>query len=98
MRPARAASPLARRRPPRRCVRGASATRHNPGTAMRDSTDLPVGLPVPGWTPRPRPPREPMVGRWCTLEPLDAARHARPLFEATLLDETQANWTYLSIG
>lgn len=65
---------------------------------MRDSTDLPVGLPVPGWTPRPRPPREPMVGRWCTLEPLDAARHARPLFEATLLDETQANWTYLSIG
>ncbi|HEX7084975.1 MAG TPA: GNAT family protein [Vicinamibacterales bacterium] len=39
-----------------------------------------------------------MAGRWCRLEPLDAGRHARQLFEANLLDETQANWTYLSIG
>jgi len=65
---------------------------------MRHAIDLPVGFPVPGWTPRPRPSRAPMAGRWCRLEPLDPGRHARLLFEAYSLDAAQLNWTYLSVG
>lgn len=34
------------------------------------------------WTPRSLPRREPMEGRTVRLEPLDAARHAAPLWQA----------------
>jgi RimJ/RimL family protein N-acetyltransferase len=39
-----------------------------------------------------------MQGRFCVVEPLDAARHARDLFEANSLDKDNRNWTYLSVG
>jgi RimJ/RimL family protein N-acetyltransferase len=39
-----------------------------------------------------------MTGRWCRVEPLDPARHARALFEADRLDSAGTNWTYLSAG
>lgn len=55
----------------------------------------PIGFPVPGWTPRPRPPREPMVGRYCRLEPLDPDRHANALFDADADDVDGRSWTYL---
>ena len=58
----------------------------------------PVGFPVPGWTPRPRPRRAPMVGRYCRVEPLDVARHAAELYEASRADVEGRNWTYLSVG
>ena len=58
----------------------------------------PLGPPVPNWTPPPVPPREPLVGRFCRLEPLDPGRHARALFEANQLDRERRNWTYLSYG
>ena len=58
----------------------------------------PVGLPLPGWTPRPFPPRTPLLGRLCRLEPLDVAKHAAPLFEAHALDREGRNWTYLPYG
>ncbi|MBM3541803.1 MAG: GNAT family N-acetyltransferase [Alphaproteobacteria bacterium] len=58
----------------------------------------PIGEPVPGWTARPRPPATPMVGRRCTVRPLDPAADARALFEANRLDATGANWTYLGYG
>ena len=58
----------------------------------------PVGLPVPGWSPRPSPPRTPIVGRFCTVEPLDAERHAAELFEALSLDRDGRNWTYNTAG
>ncbi len=58
----------------------------------------PVGPTLPNWTPRPVPPRTPMQGRFCVVEPLDAARHARDLFEANSLDKDNRNWTYLSVG
>lgn len=35
------------------------------------------------WTPRERPRREPMEGRFVRLEPIDAARHGDALFAAT---------------
>src|SRR5437868_5329301 len=58
----------------------------------------PIGFPLPGWVPRPSPPREPMDGRFCRLEPLDADRHAAALFAANAADEAGRNWTYLSYG
>ena len=57
-----------------------------------DGTGQPIGFPVQGWQPRPRPPREPMVGRWCRLEPLDPARHAEELFNALAEDQHENVW------
>jgi RimJ/RimL family protein N-acetyltransferase len=57
----------------------------------------PVGPPLPGWTPRERPPRTPMVGRYCRVEPLDRARHAAELHEANRLAPDGRGWTYLSV-
>ncbi|HZT48923.1 MAG TPA: GNAT family protein [Hyphomicrobiaceae bacterium] len=59
--------------------------------------DLPVGRPVPGWTPRPAPPRTPMPGRLCRVEPVDISRHAEELYAANRLDADGRNWTYLGI-
>lgn len=57
-----------------------------------------LGWRVDGWTPPPFPPREPMVGRTCRLEPLDAAAHAADLHEANRRDTDGGNWTYLPYG
>ena len=59
---------------------------------------LPVGLPVEAWTPRPKPPRTPMAGRFCTVEPLDPERHAADLFAANAEDREGRNWTYYPYG
>jgi RimJ/RimL family protein N-acetyltransferase len=58
----------------------------------------PVGWLVEGWTPPPHPPREPMLGRTCRLEPLDPAGHAADLHAANRRDTEGANWTYLPYG
>jgi RimJ/RimL family protein N-acetyltransferase len=58
----------------------------------------PIGFPLPHWTARPRPPRSPMEGRFCRVEPIDPARHAADLYAAYLLDEDGRNWTYLPYG
>ena len=58
----------------------------------------PIGEPVANWTPRPRPPRTPMQGRLCRLEPLDAATHAAALHAAYAADREGRNWTYLPYG
>lgn len=58
----------------------------------------PVGYPLPDWTPRPLPPRTPMAGRFCRVEPLDPERHAASLFDAYALDAEGRNWTYLAYG
>jgi RimJ/RimL family protein N-acetyltransferase len=57
----------------------------------------PLGPLVAGWTPRPRPPREPMIGHYCSLVPLDR-HHAPGLFEAFRHDTAGRVWTYLSVG
>jgi RimJ/RimL family protein N-acetyltransferase len=59
------------------------------------SLDQPVGRSLPGWTPRAAPPRTPMAGRFCRVEPLDPVRHAADLFAANNLDADGRNWTYL---
>jgi RimJ/RimL family protein N-acetyltransferase len=58
----------------------------------------PIGFAVPDWQPPPAPPREPMVGRFCRLEPLDPARHAAELYDANGRDSDARGWTYLPYG
>src|SRR5262249_44750371 len=64
----------------------------------RNDFSQPVGFPVPGWAPPPAPPREPMGGRLCRLEPLDPERHAADLFAADAADAEGRSWTYLAYG
>jgi RimJ/RimL family protein N-acetyltransferase len=64
---------------------------------QRSPYGQPVGFPVPGWTPRPRPPRSAVAGRFCRLEPLDPARHGPELFAANAEDDGRM-WTYLPVG
>ena len=68
-------------------------------TASR-TNDLgqPIGPPVADWKPLPRPSHEAMHGRYCRLEPLDAARHAADLHDAYSLDRDGRMWTYLFSG
>ena len=58
----------------------------------------PIGFALEGWTARPRPPRRAMEGHYCTVEPIDPARHAVDLHAAYLLDKGWRNWTYLPYG
>ena len=58
----------------------------------------PVGFPVPAWSPSPVPPRVPMQGQFCRLEPLDLDRHAASLFDANSADADGRSWTYLAYG
>lgn len=68
-----------------------------PGPQANDLGQV-VGFDVPGWSGCPPPTRAPLEGRWCRLEPLDVAAHARPLYDA-LAEETDARgWTYLPYG
>jgi RimJ/RimL family protein N-acetyltransferase len=59
---------------------------------------VPLGAPVPGWTSALRPPRDPMIGRTCRVEPVDAAAHAAQLHAANMLDGAHRNWAYLPYG
>jgi RimJ/RimL family protein N-acetyltransferase len=64
---------------------------------MHNSLGQPVGPPLPGWRSPAVPPRAAMNGRYCTVEPLDPARHAADLHAANSLDREGRNWTYLSL-
>lgn len=67
-------------------------------TEHRNHLGQPIGFPVPGWTPRPRPPRTPAEGRFCRVEPVDPDRHAASLHEANHEDTDGRIWTYLPYG
>ncbi|MDQ3659264.1 MAG: GNAT family N-acetyltransferase [Actinomycetota bacterium] len=58
----------------------------------------PIGFSVSEWKAPNRPSREPMVGHFCRVEPLDPGRHASDLFRANALDTTNGAWTYLPYG
>ena len=58
----------------------------------------PIGAPLGTWQPPPPPPHEPMAGRYCRLEPLNAEFHAADLHRANGEDVSGAMWTYLSYG
>src|SRR5450830_1452848 len=55
----------------------------------------PVGPSLPDWQPRPLPPSVAMFGRYCRLEPIQAALHAEQLFDANGDDAEGRNFTYL---
>lgn len=55
----------------------------------------PVGEALPGWTPPPWPPRTPLAGRFCRVEPLDAELHADALHSAYSSATDARDWTYL---
>jgi len=57
----------------------------------------PIGKPVVGWTPRPRPNGEPVAGRHCRIERLDVRRHLDALY-AVIVDDEPSAWTYMSYG
>ena len=58
----------------------------------------PVGEVIEAWRTRPLPPKEPLEGRTCRVEPLDYARHAEALYKAFIKDSESRNWTYLPYG
>jgi len=58
----------------------------------------PIGFPLPRWRAPPPPPREPMAGRYCRVEPVDPARHARELHDANMRDPSGPAFTYLGVG
>ncbi len=57
-----------------------------------------IGFPLPGWKAPPFPPRDPMPGRFCRLEPLDLGLHAAALYAANAADTDGQSWTYLAYG
>jgi RimJ/RimL family protein N-acetyltransferase len=67
-------------------------------TGQTNHLGQPIGFPVAGWAARERPPRTPMHGRNCRVEPLDPTRHARDLFDAYSEDRDGRMWTYLPWG
>lgn len=54
-----------------------------------------IGPAMPDWTPRDAPPRTPMQGRTCRLEPLVVAAHAGGLYDAFRSAPDTRGWTYL---
>lgn len=67
-------------------------------TSHRNDLDQPIGAPVPGWTPRPRPDGRTLAGHFCRLERLDPDRHGADLFAADSVDREGRSWTYLPYG
>ena len=58
----------------------------------------PIGFPIDNWKAPARPPREPMLGRYSRVEPINVERHAAALFEANSADTEGRIWTYLPYG
>ena len=55
----------------------------------------PIGPRVNEWSPRPRPPRTELPGRYCRLEPVNPARHGADLYAAYMEAPDDRDWTYL---
>lgn len=64
----------------------------------KNEYDQLIGAALDGWTPRQRPGRVTLEGRYCTLEPLDAARHAADLYAAYAQAGDGRDWTYMAVG
>lgn len=64
----------------------------------KNSSGQPLGFPVPDWKPATRPVHKLLAGRFCDIEPLNAAQHAADLYAANALDAEGRNWIYLPYG
>ncbi len=54
-----------------------------------------IGPVVENWTARSLPPRTPLIGRTCRVEPVDVERHSEHLFAAYSAAPDDRDWTYL---
>ena len=72
-----------------------SAVWSKPLSERVNSNGQPIGRSLADWTPSVHPPRTPIEGRFCRIEPVDINAHAEDLFEAFALNTSGANWTYL---
>lgn len=70
----------------------------NSGTARTNQYDQPIGPAMPDWTARSLPAADRLSGRFCTLERLDASRHADDLSAAYAAASDGSDWTYLPVG
>jgi RimJ/RimL family protein N-acetyltransferase len=64
----------------------------------RNAFEQPIGVPVPDWKGAQAPGREPLVGQYCRIEPVDVERHAADLYEAYSSAPDARDWTYLTVG
>ncbi len=62
-----------------------------------NSFGQPIGEPV-DWTPARLPPRTPVVGRYCRLEPIELGRHEADLFMSVSEDKDGSSFTYMGYG
>lgn len=81
-----------------RDTEGNAGAERSKAEARRDPNGNPIGEPLPNWSPRQPPPRTPMEGRACLLEPVDPGRHLADLWRAVSADPSGAMWTYLAYG
>lgn len=79
------------------CLCGSLILKDDAAMTTTNHLGQPIGDPLPDWKPCPRPPRTPMQGRTCRLEPLDM-RHADDLWAANSQDKEGRIWTYLPNG
>lgn len=58
----------------------------------------PVGEPMPNWQAPKHPPKAPLAGTYCTVEPINPEKHGRSLHDANMQAENGRFWTYLPYG
>jgi RimJ/RimL family protein N-acetyltransferase len=66
-------------------------------TSRENEYGQPVGPAVEAWAERARPPRTPMEGRYCRLEPVDVERHVSGLYSVYMEAPDGRDWTYLFV-
>lgn len=58
----------------------------------------PIGMSLSDWRGAPFPEAQQITGRYCQLERINAARHAKGLYEAYCEASDFRDWTYLPVG
>ncbi|WP_241650297.1 GNAT family N-acetyltransferase [Rosenbergiella collisarenosi] len=58
----------------------------------------PVGEPLESWQGAELPAKQPLIGKYCRLEPIDAGKHSEDLYRAFSEAEDARDWTYLLTG
>jgi RimJ/RimL family protein N-acetyltransferase len=57
-----------------------------------------LGSLVEKWTPRQKPAKTILQGKYCILEPIEINKHAAKLFDVLAIDNQGESWTYLPYG
>lgn len=58
----------------------------------------PIGFALPDWSAPALPTAQHLAGKYCTLEQLDAERHAEQLYAAFAQAADGRDWTYMPVG